>query len=188
MFAQSVYLMFSSVYVCKETVEHLLLSAGGAEGHHHHHGDEEGFGQGYVYKFYLSAWRGLTVACQDRIPAVLDVLDSVITIRHGSLVRQPFKAPQQYVPPRFHFLDVEPPSLAVTGNRIPSPGTLIRSLSASKRTQHQFYDPPPTTPLAVILSNPYIASPLFFCTAILTVALLVPSSVLFLPYRALELR
>ena len=39
MFAQSVYLMFSSVYVCKETVEHLLLSAG--EGHHHHAGDEE---------------------------------------------------------------------------------------------------------------------------------------------------
>lgn len=42
MFAQSVYLMFASVYVCKETVEHLLLSAGGeGEGHHHHHGDEE---------------------------------------------------------------------------------------------------------------------------------------------------
>ena len=39
MFAQCVYLAFSSVYVCKETVEHLLLSAG--EGHHHHHGDEE---------------------------------------------------------------------------------------------------------------------------------------------------
>ena len=38
MFAQAVYLMFSSVYVCKETVEHLLLSSG--EGHHHHHGDE----------------------------------------------------------------------------------------------------------------------------------------------------
>lgn len=42
MFAQSVYLMFASVYVCKETVEHLLLTAGGeGEGHHHHHGDEE---------------------------------------------------------------------------------------------------------------------------------------------------
>ncbi|KDQ56617.1 hypothetical protein JAAARDRAFT_36096 [Jaapia argillacea MUCL 33604] len=39
LFAQSVYLMFSSVYVCKETVEHLLLSAG-EEGHHHHFGDE----------------------------------------------------------------------------------------------------------------------------------------------------
>ncbi|KAH9854564.1 hypothetical protein C2E23DRAFT_726136 [Lenzites betulinus] len=37
-FAQSVYLVFTSVYVCKETVEHLLLSSG--EGHHHHHGDE----------------------------------------------------------------------------------------------------------------------------------------------------
>lgn len=47
MFAQAVYLMFSSVYVCKETVEHLLLSAGGGEGHHHHHGDEE-VGLGYV--------------------------------------------------------------------------------------------------------------------------------------------
>lgn len=42
--------MFSAVYVCKETVEHLLLSAGGGGGeggHHHHHGDEQG-GLGYV--------------------------------------------------------------------------------------------------------------------------------------------
>ncbi|TDL27942.1 hypothetical protein BD410DRAFT_894079, partial [Rickenella mellea] len=39
LFSQSVYLIFSSVYVCKETVEHLLLSAG--EGHHHHRGDED---------------------------------------------------------------------------------------------------------------------------------------------------
>ncbi|KAI0342345.1 hypothetical protein BDW22DRAFT_1413597 [Trametopsis cervina] len=37
-YAQSIYLLFASVYVCKETIEHLLLSAG--EGHHHHHGDE----------------------------------------------------------------------------------------------------------------------------------------------------
>ena len=37
-YAQSVYLLFASVYVCKETVEHLLLSSG--EGHHHHSGDE----------------------------------------------------------------------------------------------------------------------------------------------------
>ncbi|KAJ3511983.1 hypothetical protein NMY22_g15474 [Coprinellus aureogranulatus] len=41
MFAQAVYLMFSSVYVCKEAVEHLLLSTGGQEGHHHHSGDED---------------------------------------------------------------------------------------------------------------------------------------------------
>ncbi|KAF8994426.1 hypothetical protein BDQ17DRAFT_1251819 [Cyathus striatus] len=44
LFAQSVYLMFSSVYVCKETIEHLLLSAdagSAADGHHHHRGDED---------------------------------------------------------------------------------------------------------------------------------------------------
>ena len=39
LFAQVVYLMFSAVYVFKETVEHVLLSAG--EGHHHHIGDED---------------------------------------------------------------------------------------------------------------------------------------------------
>jgi len=38
LFTQAVYLMFSAIYVFKETVEHLLLSAG--EGHHHHPGDE----------------------------------------------------------------------------------------------------------------------------------------------------
>ena len=37
-YAQSVFLLFASVYVCKETVEHVLLASG--EGHHHHQGDE----------------------------------------------------------------------------------------------------------------------------------------------------
>ncbi|KAF7300236.1 hypothetical protein MKEN_01347600 [Mycena kentingensis (nom. inval.)] len=46
LFAQSVYLMFSAVYVCKEALEHLLLSANvgdgtTGDGHHHHTGDEE---------------------------------------------------------------------------------------------------------------------------------------------------
>jgi hypothetical protein len=42
LFAQAVYLLFTAVYVCKETFEHLLLSFGqeGREGHHHHSGDE----------------------------------------------------------------------------------------------------------------------------------------------------
>ncbi|KAF7363781.1 hypothetical protein MSAN_01035900 [Mycena sanguinolenta] len=40
LFAQSVYLMFSAVYVCKEAFEHLLLSASAGDGHHHHAGDE----------------------------------------------------------------------------------------------------------------------------------------------------
>ncbi|KAJ6502160.1 hypothetical protein C8R45DRAFT_975583 [Mycena sanguinolenta] len=41
LFAQSVYLMFSAVYVCKEAFEHLLLSASAGDGHHHHAGDED---------------------------------------------------------------------------------------------------------------------------------------------------
>ncbi|KAJ7783160.1 hypothetical protein B0H16DRAFT_1877576 [Mycena metata] len=40
LFAQSVYLMFSAVYICKEALEHLLLSASAGDGHHHHAGDE----------------------------------------------------------------------------------------------------------------------------------------------------
>ena len=42
LFAQAIYLIFSSVYVCKEAVEHLLLSAG--EGHYHHHPFDDEFG------------------------------------------------------------------------------------------------------------------------------------------------
>lgn len=45
-YAQSIYLIFASVYVCKETVEHLLLAHG--EGHHHHSGDEFVELTGYV--------------------------------------------------------------------------------------------------------------------------------------------
>ena len=52
LFTQAVYLMFSAVYVFKETVEHVLLSAG--EGHHHHPGDEDvelyGYGLVSYYK------------------------------------------------------------------------------------------------------------------------------------------
>lgn len=39
MFAQAVYLLFSAVYVCKETIEHILLAAG--DGHHHHPGEDD---------------------------------------------------------------------------------------------------------------------------------------------------
>jgi hypothetical protein len=40
MFAQAIYLMFSAVYVIKETLEHVLLSADSTDAHHHHHGGE----------------------------------------------------------------------------------------------------------------------------------------------------
>ena len=50
MFAQAVYLMFAAVYVCKETVEHILLGMGEGEGHHHHAAEDvSGLGYGFFF-------------------------------------------------------------------------------------------------------------------------------------------
>jgi hypothetical protein len=46
--------MFSAVYVFKETVEHVLLSAG--EGHHHHTGDEDVELLGSVYSHIVETF------------------------------------------------------------------------------------------------------------------------------------
>ncbi|KJA23795.1 hypothetical protein HYPSUDRAFT_137359 [Hypholoma sublateritium FD-334 SS-4] len=131
MFAQAVYLMFSSVYVCKETVEHLLLSSG--EGHHHHHGDEEvGFGIDF--------------------PIIITFITFISLL--GTAV----------------FFENNTKIVNITGNRIPSLSTLLRSVWAPSRHLH---DAPPTTAVAIFLSNPFVVSPLLFCLSILFVALFV---------------
>ena len=58
---------------------------------------------------------------------------------------------------------------SVTGNRIPSLGSIVRSLWSTSRYTHEL---PPTTTLTLILSNPFIAYPLFFCVSILSIALI----------------
>jgi len=129
MFAQAVYLMFSSVYVCKESVEHLLLSSG--EGHHHHHGDEmEGLGIDFPIFIIVTTF--------------ISLLGTAIFYQNNTMI------------------------VNVTGNRIPSLGSIIRSLWTSRHT----HELPPTTTLTLILSNPYVACPLFFCASILSVALI----------------
>ncbi|KAF8802006.1 hypothetical protein BYT27DRAFT_7113719 [Phlegmacium glaucopus] len=134
MFAQAVYLMFSSVYVCKETVEHLLLSSG--EGHHHHHGDEiEGLGIDFPIFMILVTF--------------ISLLGTAIFYQNNTTI------------------------VNVTGNRIPSLGSIIRSLWSTSRHTHEL---PPTTTLTLILSNPFIACPLFFCVSILSVALTLSSA------------
>lgn len=50
-FASAIYLLFAAVYVCKESVEHILLSAGGQA--HHHHGDGDHDGEGVSFPLYL---------------------------------------------------------------------------------------------------------------------------------------
>ncbi|KAM6501499.1 hypothetical protein JOM56_004513 [Amanita muscaria] len=143
MFAHSVYLMFSAVYVCKETVEHILLSLGqhtsGGEKHHHHfHSSEENGVSGIDFPITL-------------------VFISLISLIGTALV-----------------YDNHVKLVNVTNTRIPSLRTLIRSLlSPAKRTYH---GPPPTSQLAIMLSNPYTASPLFFCLVILFIGLLIPPS------------
>jgi len=141
MFVQSVYLMFSAVYVCKETVEHVLLSAGdmGGEKHHHHlHASDENGVNGIDFPI------GLVF-----ISFVLIICAALINDHHAKLVN-------------------------VTDNRIPSLSSLARSLlSGTKRIYHQ---PPPATQPALMLSNPYILSPLLFCIAILFLALCIPPS------------
>ncbi|KAF9262771.1 hypothetical protein L218DRAFT_928783 [Marasmius fiardii PR-910] len=142
MFAQSVYLMFAAVYICKETVEHVLLTAGssghggGHETHHHHHADDTGhFGINFPL---LSIFMSL----------VSIVISSVLYGTHSKLVE-------------------------ISGNRLPSVGRMIRSLLSSYHTIHS--EPPPTTPLGFLLSNPYVLSPLLFCLGVLFTSLLVSS-------------
>lgn len=87
-FAQSVYLIFASVYVCKETVEHLLLSSG--EGHHHHNGDE-------VQEFFGSVARVDTLvqvlmAFQGGLPLPFVTHHPRLAVDHHIRFQQPLKA------------------------------------------------------------------------------------------------
>ncbi|KAJ3755267.1 hypothetical protein EV360DRAFT_96215 [Lentinula raphanica] len=150
-FAQSVYLMFASVYVCKETVEHVLLSAGSDAHHHHHHGDHE-------EDIIIDGVHGLLAGIE--FPYVLAsiafcsiIFSALVFNNHANLVE-------------------------VTGNRIPSLPSLIQSLfsyfksitnwspsSSSNSTNSRPYSSPTST-VGTILSNPYVLFPLMICVAI----------------------
>ncbi|KZT04951.1 uncharacterized protein LAESUDRAFT_682098 [Laetiporus sulphureus 93-53] len=82
MFSQSVFLIFASVYVCKETVEHLLLASG--EGHHHHNGDE-------VTEFFGIEFPVVTLA----LTLVSLFITSVVFNNHSRLV----STAGNYIPP-----------------------------------------------------------------------------------------
>ncbi|KAF8889747.1 hypothetical protein CPB84DRAFT_1785318 [Gymnopilus junonius] len=136
MFAQAVYLLFSSVYVCKETVEHVLLSAGEGQGHHHHHGDEE---EGFGIDFPIF----MTFITFVSLFATALIFENNTKIVH------------------------------IAGNRIPSIPTLLRSIWSPSRNHH-LQDAPPTTRLGLLVSNPFVASPLLFCAGIVGIALVLP--------------
>lgn len=91
MFAQSVYLIFASVYICKETVEHLLLSAGDDQ---HHHADHHHHSNGYVVcpakiDFVLQLhllYRGVLPIILAFLSLIFVVVNALIFDNHSKLV------------------------------------------------------------------------------------------------------
>ncbi|KIK95824.1 hypothetical protein PAXRUDRAFT_826640 [Paxillus rubicundulus Ve08.2h10] len=142
LFAQCVYLMFAGVYVAKEAVEHLLLSAGGnahghghgggatggdgGDGHHHHWGDERPENLGLRFPVLLILLVLLSLTCT-----------SVAFGQHEVLVD-------------------------ITNKHIPSPLSLFRR-------GYQATPPPREQRSGVkrISRNPYVLPPVLFCMAIL---------------------
>ncbi|KAG6329964.1 hypothetical protein ID866_9123 [Astraeus odoratus] len=146
LFAQCVYLMFAGVYVAKEAVEHVLLSAGsgalahghghggndnafsgGGDGHHHHWGDEKPEILGLRFPVFL-------------ILLVLLSLVGTSTVfgQHDVLVN-------------------------ITNKHIPSPAELFR------RHRHVVSTLQMESASAVkrLIQSPYALPPVLFCVAIL---------------------
>lgn len=151
LFAQSVYLLFAAVYVCKESVEHMLLSFGqeGQEGHHHHSGDEDLGITGIPYPIRLLTFTffallgtaarfanhtSMVETAGNRIPSLSDLSEYIRSFRRS-----------------FRY-----------GSSRSRTSTSLPSSSDS------------TSPLSSILSNPYTLSPLFFLLSIITTHTFVP--------------
>ncbi|KAF8838727.1 hypothetical protein BDN67DRAFT_1070545 [Paxillus ammoniavirescens] len=142
LFAQCVYLMFAGVYVAKEAVEHMLLSAGGdahghrhgggatggdgRDGHHHHWGDEKPENLGLRFPVLLILVVLISLMCT-----------STAFGQHEVLVD-------------------------ITNKHIPSPLSLFRR-------GYQTTPPPREQRSGVkrISRNPYVLPPVLFCMAIL---------------------
>ncbi|KAI8989107.1 hypothetical protein BD414DRAFT_577814 [Trametes punicea] len=114
-FAQSVYLIFTSVYVCKETVEHLLLSSG--EGHHHHHGDEVSsvFGIDFPVRLVLITLISLLItatAFKNHTKLVNIAGNHIPSLASLLPARSRYRASSFAYPPYLHNLLTNPYSLA----------------------------------------------------------------------------
>lgn len=171
-FAQSVYLIFTSVYVCKETVEHLLLSSG--EGHHHHHGDETASVYGcvlqlratcgdihdnetvssFLFVCYLSpSFRSSPpLSCSTTTPNLSAVSPNPLSthnVRDGPLLM------------RLRHI--------AAGNRIPSLASLLPS-----RTRYRASALAYPSALINLLTNPYALAPVCFTLSVLFTATSLP--------------
>lgn len=64
-----------------------------------------------------------------------------------------------------------------TGDRIPPIRELVQAWQSSSRYNNWRFPTTPTSPIGIILSNPYVCSPVLSAVALLLVPLVVPSSV-----------
>jgi len=145
LFAQSVYLLFSAMYICKETLEHAILSSGDAGHHHHHSPGQEGIrASGYVHSAVPkeNAYHGIPARL--RYPSTFLCLSFIALSLSSVLLKSNAKI------------------LDASGMYIPSLRQLYRLFSFTPTTV-----PGNSIPLrpssSLLLSNPYTVFPLF-CT------------------------
>lgn len=168
-FAQSVYLIFTSVYVCKETLEHILLSSG--EGHHHHHGDEVSSVFGCVRRKSCVV---VVLRCgQDRVPYSPIIYHLRFASDHCYHIQQSLQACQQYVCSAVSCLsscigDIDE-IRAAAGNHIPSLASLLPARSRYRASTLAY---PPL--LNNLLTNPYSLAPVLFASCVLFTAISIP--------------
>jgi len=161
--------MFSAVYVFKETVEHLLLSAG--EGHHHHPGDEDVELYGWVVPSCVRVGKWLIEGTRIKFPLLLVFITFISLIatsmlygNHSKLVngtRSKVSFSAGELTPRL--------ACPVTGNELPP----LQALFNSSRYRYTNLHSEPPSRLARMLSNPYSIAPILISACIF----LIPSAV-----------
>jgi len=174
MFAQSVYLIFASVYMCKETVEHLLLSAGDDQQHHadhHHHSD------GYVVSPNSNLITECRVFHRGALPTILAFLSLVFVVvnalrfdNHSKLVEGMYSL-YNTSSPAHRVASRE----LVTGSQLPQLTSLLPSTRTSFHVPKGKKQQP--TPIDTVLSNPFSLSPIAFSLALLFPPLFLPEYV-----------
>ena len=178
MFAQSVYLIFASVYMCKETVEHLLLSAGDDQQHHadhHHHSD------GYVVSPNLNFVTECRILYRGLLPMILAFLSLIFVVvnalrfdNHSKLVEgrySPYSASSLTHRVVSHQL--------VTGSQLPQLTSLLPSTRTSFHVPKGKKQQP--TPIDTVLSNPFSLSPIAFSLALVFPPFFLPEYVRAVP-------
>ncbi|KAJ6453462.1 hypothetical protein C8R47DRAFT_1181245 [Mycena vitilis] len=139
LFAQSVYLMFSAVYICKEALEHLLLSAG--EGHHHHAGDEDaGIEFPVITTFFALIALAITALTLDNHARLVALAGNRIPPLHTFFTR----APSYAAAPPYVAEPTAPPARALSNPYALTPillasGILLTALG-TPAVQHRVLD------------------------------------------------